>query len=468
MSTRRLRARAIAVVVAGLASAAVPGLTGALFSGASATGLKPLATTHSPTPVLPGPPPVAATTSCGGARRPPVPRPPVTVAPVLIPGPPAAPGLCPLQASEYDVVVSWYNRASTATSFVVYRLDDENNPQQVYEVAAYNSGETGEPYSWTDTDTDLSGQCYMIAAVGPTGTGDSPVECTVRPDPRRFPQVAGSAGQTQAQWSGLSGQNDGTGALVSDVPGVWPNNLIWSPNTLSLNPLSLHCGCGVDLAFSKAPSLWKVQAVSRPVVMYGEAVALRVWGGGWLEYGHQTFGVDLHLVSKPVYQWYVLDGTAGSVVNSPADPSNFALWNSAANDYLVHFGETFGVDLQWDKKTLPPPNPTPPAPAGGRILLYNCIMEDRPLEIWLNDDTAGTGWADEGVLQPGWVDGEGCGENSDDSWTFTPVLGHTYEVKTVDFEADGCSNDPTLGQCVRSDTTFLGNPSGPVQPVPIG
>jgi hypothetical protein len=468
MFRRRHVARAIAVVVAALASAALPNVTGALYSGASAAGLTSLASQHNPIPIAPGRPLATAATSCGGTHRTPLPRPPVTAAPVLPSGPPAAPGLCPLQATEYDVVVSWYNRASSAQSFVVYRLDNNNNPQQVYTVAAYNGGAPGEPYSWTDTDTDQSAQCYMIAAVGPTGTGDSPVECTVRPDPRQFPQVAGTAGQTQAQWSGLSGQNDGTGPLVSDVSGVWPNNLIWSQNTLSLNPLSLHCGCGVDLAFSQAPSLWKVQAVAGPVIMYGEAVALRVWGGGWLEYAHQTFGVDLHLVSQPVYQWYILDGTAGAVVDSSADPSNFALWNSAANDYLVHFNETFGVDLQWEKKTIPPPSPPPPAASGGRILLYNCIMEDRPLEIWLIDDTAGTEWTDQGPLQPGWVDGDGCGENSDDSWTFTPVAGHTYEVRAVDFDADGCSNDPINGQCVRSDTTFLGNPSGPLVPVPIG
>ncbi|HTW10428.1 MAG TPA: hypothetical protein VME46_23185, partial [Acidimicrobiales bacterium] len=292
MSRRRHVRRAIALVVGGFALAAVPSLIGAPLPGASAAGLMSLATLHTTTGALPGRPLVAAATPCGGTPRSPLPR-PVTVAPVtpvLTPGPPAAPGLCPLQASEYDVVVSWYNRASSAQSFVVYRLDDNNNPQQVYTVAAYNGGATGEPYSWTDTGTDQSGQCYMVAAVGPTGVGDSPVECTVRPDPRQFPQVAGSAGQTQAQWSGLSGQNDGTGPLESDVPGVSPSNLVWSPNTLSLNPFNLHCGCGVDLAFSKGPSLWKVQAVAGPVIMYGEAVALRVWGGGWLEYSHQTFG----------------------------------------------------------------------------------------------------------------------------------------------------------------------------------
>ena len=471
MSRRRHVRRAIALVVGGFALAAVPSLIGAPLPGASAAGLMSLATLHTTTGALPGRPLVAAATPCGGTPRSPLPR-PVTVAPVtpvLTPGPPAAPGLCPLQASEYDVVVSWYNRASSAQSFVVYRLDDNNNPQQVYTVAAYNGGATGEPYSWTDTGTDQSGQCYMVAAVGPTGVGDSPVECTVRPDPRQFPQVAGSAGQTQAQWSGLSGQNDGTGPLESDVPGVSPSNLVWSPNTLSLNPFNLHCGCGVDLAFSKGPSLWKVQAVAGPVIMYGEAVALRVWGGGWLEYSHQTFGVDLHLVSAPVYQWYILDGTAGAVVDSAAGPSNFALWNSAANDYLVHYNETFGVDLQWEKKTLPPSQPPAPAPSGVKtFILYNCVMEDRPLEIWLNDLTAGSGWTDEGTLQPGWVDGEGCGLTADDSWTFSPAAGHSYEVRTVDFDADGCSNDPTDGQCSRSDDTFAGDPNGSVAAVPVG
>jgi hypothetical protein len=66
------------------------------------------------------------------------------------------------------------------------------------------------------------------------------------------------------------------------------------------------------------------------------------------------------------------------------------------------------------------------------------------------------------------VDGEGCGETEDDSRTFSPVAGHSYEVRSVDFEADGCSNDPALGDCVRSDTSFVGDPSGTVTAVPIG
>jgi hypothetical protein len=75
---------------------------------------------------------------------------------------------------------------------------------------------------------------------------------------------------------------------------------------------------------------------------------------------------------------------------------------------------------------------------------------------------------DEGTLQPGSVDGEGCGETPGNSWTFSPAAGHSYEVISVDFDVDSCSNDPTFGQCTRSDSTFVGDPNGPVVPVPIG
>ena len=100
-------------------------------------------------------------------------------------------------------------------------------------------------------------------------------------------------------------------------------------------------------------------------------------------------------------------------------------------------------------------------------MLYNCATDDDPLEIWVNDFTAGSGWADEGTLQPGWEDG-GCGETPEDSWQLAPVSGHDYEVRSVDFDADGCSNDPTISSCTASDTTFVGGSNGGVMTVPIG
>jgi hypothetical protein len=171
------------------------------------------------------------------------------------------------------------------------------------------------------------------------------------------------------------------------------------------------------------------------------------------------------LVSTPVYQWYILGGTPGDTVDS----SEFALWDSAASDFLVEHNQNFGVDLEWYKKTLPPATPPPAAPAGVKLLIeYNCYMDGDPLEMWVNDVSAGRGWADEGTVQNGWVDGDGCEETSDDSWTFAPISGHSYEVRAVDFDADGCSNDPTISSCDVADVAFVGDANGIVDPVPIG
>lgn len=466
MFRRRLVARALAVLVAGFASAAVPGVTGALFSGAGAAGLRPLALAHNPTPVIPGRPLTTPAPTCGAAHPSPRPRPPVSVAPVsvapvLTPGPPAAPGLCPLQATPSAVVVSWYNRSDTATGFIVYRLDSQGNRQVVDQVPVVTGAPAGQVYSWTDTGTGQSGQCYVVAAVGAQGDGASQTECTVRPNPS-LPGVPVNDNAPVIQWSGLSSTNDGTGPLVNSQHGS-ADNLIWSQNKFSFFPF--HCGCGVDLAFTNKTSLWKVQATGGPVVMYGEALALRVWGGGWLEYSYQTWGVSLHLVSTPVYQWYILGETTGTTLDS----SEFALWNSAADDFLVQHDQAFGPDIQWLKKTLPPSSP-PTTTAGGfrQVVAYNCYSEDRPLEMWVEDETTGGGWSDMGTVQPGWSDDGSCGQTAGDTWEFSPKSGHVYNIEAVDFDADGCSNDPTDGQCVpASAPNLVGNANGGVFPMPI-
>ena len=157
------------------------------------------------------------------------------------------------------------------------------------------------------------------------------MECTVRPNPS-LPDASVVGHRPPAVVRVDRYQRRHRAAKNSDHGSA--NNLIWRQNTLSLFPF--HCGCGVDLAFTNKTSLWKVQAMGGPVVMYGEAVALRVWGGGWLEYSHQTLGVSLHLVSTPVYQWYFLGRTPGTTL----DTSEFALWDSAASDFLVEHGQT--------------------------------------------------------------------------------------------------------------------------------
>jgi hypothetical protein len=253
---------------------------------------------------------------------------------IMGPSGPLFPGLDQLAASPHAVTVGWYDRSTDEQQFIVYKRNLQGNWQQVYAVPSRNVAQADGDYSWVDTDTSVSGQCYMVAAVNADGAGYTSEECTVRPDPSRFPQTV--PGPVQ-QWYGLSGTNDGTGDLFN--------------NYRNMSVTHEHQTFGVDLQYSEHQALWKIEAQGGPHVMYGQAVALRVWGGGWLKYGHQTWGVDLKLSDKPVYQWYVVGAPAGT----PIANGQFALWNSATGRYLVEQHQTWGVSLGW-KSDQPPSN----------------------------------------------------------------------------------------------------------------
>jgi hypothetical protein len=373
-------------------------------------------------------------------------RPPPPVGAISNPVP-AQPGVYPLAATAQAVNVHWYDRSTTEQKFVVYKRDQNGAWQVINQVPTRNvAGESGD-YSYLDTDHGVSGQCYMIAAVDETGgAGYTQEQCTVRPDPSRFPQTYPASTK---QWYGLSGKNDGTGDLYNSARkfSLTHENRTW----------------GVDLAWQESPALWKIEAQGGPQLMQGQAVALRVWGGGWLKYGNETWGVDLVLSETPSYEWYVLGNTPGSTI----DNGSFVLWNSAANDYLVSGHQTYGVSLNWYKKTQSSPPPTSPPPSGVKTFVaYNCVSEERPLEMWVSDLTAGGGWTDKGRLDSQYASG-GCPWTGS-PFTFTPTSGHKYEVRSVDYQASGCSNDPTNGGCWRSDTTFVGDANGQVVSTVIG
>jgi hypothetical protein len=376
-----------------------------------------------------------------------IPRPPIGG--VELPPPPDKPGLYPLEPSRYAVTVRWYDRSDNEQTFTVYRRDTQGNWQPVHQVPTRDMAGGGD-YSWVDTDTSLSGQCYEITASNSDGASSTAEECTVRPDPDRFPLSIPSGTQ---QWFGLSNTTDGTGPLQTGTRNS-QTFLHWSHQTF-----------GVDLDWTDQPSLWRVEAQGGPTLMKGLAVALRVWGGGWLKYGHETWGVDLQLSDTPVYEWYALGGQPGQELS---DGAGFALWNSSAHDFLVAGHQTFGVNVNWYKKTLPPPPPPPtPPPAGVKeFVAYNCISEDRALEMWVADLSAGTGYADDGRLDAQWSNGD-CPATGQ-AWIFFPAPGHEYLVVAVDYLAPGCSNDPTAGQCERSETTFTGDANGKVVVTSIG
>jgi hypothetical protein len=255
----------------------------------------------------------------------------------VVKGPPGpdSPGLYSLQPSAGSVTIGWSDHSTDEQKFVVYKRDQSGHWHSIHQEPTRNMAYAGGDYYYVDSDLSVSGQCYMIAAVNDVGAGYTREECTVRPDPSRFPQNVPSA---ERQWYGLSSTNNGTGDLQnanrSSYTSLTHDNQTW----------------GVDLSWSEHTALWRIQAQGGPHLMHGQAVALRVWGGGWLKYGNQTWGVDLVLSSTPAYQWYVLDGQPGS----PIDNGKFALWNRAANGYLVASHQTWGVSLDWHQAPAAP------------------------------------------------------------------------------------------------------------------
>jgi hypothetical protein len=372
-----------------------------------------------------------------------------TPLPVLPSGSVNAPGTYDLQASASSVTVKWYDRSNNELGFKVFRRDLSGNWRVVDQVATLDVRGSGTNYTWVDTSTNLSGQCYMIAAYNSTSVGNTPEECTVRPDPSRFPLlVPGYA----PEWSGLSTTNDGAGPLLNldNEQHLEHADRTW----------------GVDLTWGNS-SLWRIEAQGGPQLMKGEAVALKVWGGGWLKYGYETFGVDLQLSSTPVYEWYVIgqrndpsdSSWAGSSIT---DGGTFALWNSSAHAYLIAGYQTWGVSLNWSNKVGGSPSPTPiPTQHGVKTeQVLNCATDQQPVEVWIADETAGSGFVDQGTVDAQYGP-DGCPAAGSVPLTFSPLSGHQYLLVATDSALPGCESDePDESACDKMTVRFAGDANG--------
>ncbi len=379
----------------------------------------------------------------------PIPTPPRAV--VLQGGYVNAPGTYALQASASAVTVKWYDRSDNEQGFKVFRRDLSGNWQMVYQVATRDMAGSGTDYTWVDTSTDLSGQCYVIAAYNDTAVGYTKEECTVRPDPSRFPQAVGGAAP---QWSGLSAINDGTGGLVNTNI---EQNLQYGNQTF-----------GVDLTWGDS-WLWRVEAQGGPHLMKGQAVAIKVWGGGWLKYGHQTFGVDLQLSATPVYEWYAI-GLQGDASESTWAGSNledggtFALWNSSAQAYLVHGHQFWGIDLNWYRVGggSPSPTPTPTTQHGVKTeRVLNCSVDQHAVEVWIADQTVGGEFVDQGRVDQQYGSA-GCPDSGSVPLTFSPLSGHQYLLVATDSSLPACGgiDDPQQDACRKMTVQFDGDVNG--------
>jgi hypothetical protein len=97
-------------------------------------------------------------------------------------------------------------------------------------------------------------------------------------------------------------------------------------------------------------------------------------------------------------------------------------------------------------------------------IAYNCISEERPLEMWVQDLSAGTPFVDMGRLDSQWSDSDHACPRTGQPWTFTPTPGHEYLFRAVDYSDTffGCTNDPLLAGCWRAQRVFVGDANGVV------
>lgn len=105
--------------------------------------------------------------------------------------------------------------------------------------------------------------------------------------------------------------------------------------------------------------------------------------------------------------------------------------------------------------------PPPPADGVRGVQVWSCSY--RPLAMWVNDKTAGTGWTRIATQPTNWPRGPECGLSSynGEPWTFTPAAGHVYDIRAVDYTATGCVDNPEYSPCWRlNKRDVLGNPSG--------
>lgn len=244
-------------------------------------------------------------------------------------GPLSAPNLHKPNLAEStarSVTLHWTDRSDNEQGFRVYRLKVSGSWVLVADVATRNMPGMNDFYTATDTDTSMSAQCYQVVAYNAANTATSATQCTVRPDPNRFPQVVSASA---VQWFGLTSVSGAAGPLRNRP--LFSSHLVYSDRVF-----------GVNLDWDEdGPSLWRVEGQAGTQIMWGESVALKVWGGGWLTYGDDNVGVELELSDTPIFEWYIVNGQPGE----PMTGADFALWNRRSGSYLKWGQQQYGVNL---------------------------------------------------------------------------------------------------------------------------
>jgi len=77
-------------------------------------------------------------------------------------------------------------------------------------------------------------------------------------------------------------------------------------------------------------------------LQFGEPLAVRINGGGYVHYRVREFGINLDWSSTPDFDWRIRGGTGTIPTGSPV-----SLYNRTESDVLVYAQRAFGINLCW-------------------------------------------------------------------------------------------------------------------------
>lgn len=78
-------------------------------------------------------------------------------------------------------------------------------------------------------------------------------------------------------------------------------------------------------------------------INYGDAIAIKVEGGGFIQYKSRDYGINLNWSKDPVYEWRI-DGGSG-----PVKLGVIKLFNTVAKDNVTYCWRKNGAWLKWEK-----------------------------------------------------------------------------------------------------------------------
>jgi hypothetical protein len=88
------------------------------------------------------------------------------------------------------------------------------------------------------------------------------------------------------------------------------------------------------------------QSGSSEPLKYGELVAINVRKGGFLVYQKGRTGINLGWSKTPKYEWKILGGTTGKVVEVGKP---VGLYSTVEKDSLMYEPRDWGINLKWFK-----------------------------------------------------------------------------------------------------------------------